>query len=532
MGRLDFCRISRHSTTSKCRRIFSAWFACLTLSTPIAVHGQISCPQASNQANANCTHACTEPGTGCGELKNQNQTLYKQCLENCEAKCPPPAPYPPSSIVAPYDLTWKTVDLNGLPLNPRWALQDSPTCPGLPSIALCAKPYASPCTTQDPEEWELPHNFTKLFCDSSGVNGHHENWAVVTYTGVAVWYTHSTLSDNDYNLWIAAADESGDTGDNPDRGVLYGVLSEFDAGETINNFVTPWWTGFRNAVNAGNAAAKQMLTVNGKPADIIEVGMMGLDCAHDCGSELHPTYALAVHVKDDPSDDEWAIFARNSGDEGYCSTGQTADYDLMELYITLPWYPGAAGTAPVITDQVWKGNNSFQVTTFPLFGPYNSVQGGKGFVVNFALGAASSGPVVHGEIHLKWDMQTGGTSVQGATIKKVPAPRKIATHGTANSKPEPEEAFAKYVAGLKPDVRKKIEAATAQAHPKPTWTDLHATNLNEAPAGFQAHPPRYNAAGKSALKNIKITPDPVKTSTIEKIDSILREANAPKPPER
>jgi hypothetical protein len=31
--------------------------------------------------------------------------------------------------------------------------------------------------------------------------------------------------------------------------------------------------------------------------------------------------------------------------------------------------------------------------------------------------------------------------------------------GAAISKPEPEEAFSKYVAGLKPEVREKIKAA-------------------------------------------------------------------------
>ncbi len=208
------------------------------------------------------------------------------------------------------------------------------------------------------------------------------------------------------------------------------------------------------------------------------------------------------------------------------------DQNLKTLYLTLPWYPGAADTAPAVTWDQWEKNGqATQVTTFPLFTQVGSVRRGTGFVVQLDLGDAAFGPLVHGEIHLKWNMQTGATSASAPAVKEVPEV-PVAKKSEAATTPEPEEAFAKYVAGLKPELREQIKTAMTKTHPKPTWTEFHATNLKEAPAGFQPHAPRYDASGKGALTNVKVVPDPVKTNALDKVDKILREANAPKPPER
>jgi hypothetical protein len=542
MGRLNLFRISSYLVTLTSQRLFPA-LACLMLMSSVKVVGQVWCPQ--NPASTECRYACSETGSQCWELKNGNQTEYQSCLTKCYAKCPAPVP-PQWSFVAPYDLTWKTLDLNGLPLNPRWALQDSPTCPALPSANRCTTPWTSPCTTQETQEVPLPppiidplQPFNNDACMlgtvlSNGVNGHHENWATVTYAGAAQWKEHSTWgndnfgADGDYNILISRDDQSGYTQDNSD-----GVLTEFDAGETIDHFVTPWWTQFRSAVNDSNAAAEKMLTLNGNAAYIIEVGMMGLDCAHPCGSEIHPTYALAVHTKDDPADDEWAIFGRNWGDEGYCATGQIRDLNLTTIYLSLPWYPGAAATAPVVTDKVWwRNEKSIQVTTFPQFSEYGSVRRGLGFIVELDLGDARSSPLIHGELHLRWDIQSSGTS-GGAEATEEPAKAKKSNPRVAvPSKLEPEQAFANYVAGLPPDTRRQIKAAMVHTHSIPVWLPVHSTNLSEPPAGFQAHPPRYTTAGEGTLKGIQIAPDRAKTNAVKKINSIIREAHSPKQPEQ
>ncbi len=536
MGRLYFSRISRCLVIFRRHSLFPAWLACVVLLGVAAVHGQIACPP---KPGTPVCITCSEAKALCSELKSGNQEIYENCLKNCSAHCPLPPPGPPSTIVAPFDLTWKAVDLNGLPLNPRWALQDSPACPGLPSAIpqttfFCAKPWASPCTTQETVEVPLPpFPSPGWFCNNNGVNGHHENWTVVTYSGAAQWYEHEPwYGDDDYNIYITRDDQSAYTQDNTN-----GVLTEFDSQETINYFVTPWWKAFHAAVDHSDADAEYMLTLLGKPAYIVEVGVMGLDCAHYCSSEIHPTYALAVNVKNEPGDDQWAIFGRNWGDEGFCSVGEVVDSDLTTIYLTLPWYPGAADTAPVVTSaSVWKKNEaSIQVKTFPQFSEYGSVRRGAGFVVELDLGDAGVGPLVHGELHLRWNMQAGPPSAQAARAEELPGANKSGPRGAAVSKPEPEQAekaFAKYVDGLPPDTRRKIKAALVHAHSSPTWIDFHSTNLSEAPGGFQAHPPRYTGGAKGALTNFKIAPDPAKTNAADKINSILRKANLPNPPER
>jgi hypothetical protein len=102
------------------------------------------------------------------------------------------------------------------------------------------------------------------------------------------------------------------------------IYGEFDSDETIDHFQTAWWQLFHSAVDGGNAGAKDMLS--GKEA--IAIGLAGLDCAghepgqNNCDVELHPIYALAIHVTNDPQHDRWAFFIRNRGDEGYCASNE------------------------------------------------------------------------------------------------------------------------------------------------------------------------------------------------------------------
>jgi len=48
-------------------------------------------------------------------------------------------------------------------------------------------------------------------------------------------------------------------------------------------------------------------------------GVFGIDCEHGCRSEYHPAYAVAIQIDESKSSNRWAIFARNWGDEGFCS---------------------------------------------------------------------------------------------------------------------------------------------------------------------------------------------------------------------
>lgn len=58
------------------------------------------------------------------------------------------------------------------------------------------------------------------------------------------------------------------------------------------------------------------------PLQGVVYGLFGLDCVHGCRSELHPAYAVAFQVDASRAGNKWALFARNTGDEGDCPTQQ------------------------------------------------------------------------------------------------------------------------------------------------------------------------------------------------------------------
>ena len=83
-----------------------------------------------------------------------------------------------------------------------------------------------------------------------------------------------------------------------------------------------WWNSFHSAVDQGGSGAVSPggRMVSNKGA--VVAGLIGLDSEHGAYSELHPTYAMAIHTDSSVTDDQWAFFARNWGDEGFCSQDQ------------------------------------------------------------------------------------------------------------------------------------------------------------------------------------------------------------------
>lgn len=216
---------------------------------------------------------------------------------------------------SPFDLVSTSSDPNGLLLNPFWSVQVSN--PGtLADPAACGgRPWVAPCTSQ--QTW-IDNSWK---CSASGLLGGHANWMAATYSGHVFWNSHSAPgADDDYNIDLhrddhagltAGAERSSSLGDAP---VLH---MEFDSDETIDHFHTSWWKAFHQAVDNSKAAAQSK--IDGKFA--IAIGLLGLDYAHGGGTELHPIYALAIRDQDSLTEDRWAIFARNWGNEFYCSSG-------------------------------------------------------------------------------------------------------------------------------------------------------------------------------------------------------------------
>lgn len=245
-------------------------------------------------------------------------------------------------------------DRNAWKLNPRWFWQTKPLppnvtplrfnedCPTASGVIGAITHGVDQCTTQHPTTdnggtaEEIGDFFSSLVGQSCGSG--HLNWEVVSYQGRIFWDSHDSV-DDDYNFLLVTpltnGWASGITGDNTKvmTGVNpptseFAIKLEFNASETINHFDTKFWTDFRNAADQNKA---QMV----RNKEAIVIGLLGLDRAHDARSEIHPVFALAIHVNSDPSNDTWAIFVRNYGNEGLCGA-HMHHIDPQTLQLRLP----------------------------------------------------------------------------------------------------------------------------------------------------------------------------------------------------
>jgi hypothetical protein len=341
---------------------------------------------------------------------------------------------PPPQEAAPFDVVVGAADDNGIPLNPRWGAQVPP--PGqLPGPGLCGEPWSAPCTTQAP-------SIDKYWlCSDSGSLGGHANWTAATYEGTALWDGHSAPgTDDDYNINLVTNASSGLTEGNPE--VLH---NEFDSDETIDHFGTSWWQGFHDAVDASDAAARTV--IDGKYA--VMTGLLGLDCAHSCGSELHPIWALALRVNDSPQDETWAMFVRNWGNEGFCGDAQHY-LDLQTIRIRLPWRAGA--TAVSIAKSEFLTNSS------QVIGPSLEANANQSVSVVFTLPPPESHARVNGVVHLQW---TGGTgvAVRPQSILNLDALRARIEKQPVSADQEPEDKIAQQLANMAAPDRQRLMAS-------------------------------------------------------------------------
>jgi hypothetical protein len=333
---------------------------------------------------------------------------------------------PPS--LAPFDLVADTLDDNGLPLNPKWGGQlisgfppDPHQCPNRDDFRCCLPFHCSdPFSYRDPGAFPCSNQFTyKTYGFSfpcpllSPVCGPHINWFAATYDttfeireeylqGELNWDQHSCPGDDDddYSLNLFRVDQVGyaATRDN--------IHIEFDSGETVDRFTTnceptcsQWWRDFKQAVDMDDQATGcgySGILARGfiRNSWAIVTGLMGFDIEHDVHVELHPVWALAINTTNNYSD--WAFFARNWGNEGFCGRGQQFAYFKNNQYtFRLPWKPGA--TDVHVLSQTWHPYNTQQP------GPVVTGVPGKGVFVTFFLDPPTDrGSMWDGELHLSW----------------------------------------------------------------------------------------------------------------------------------
>jgi len=384
--------------------------------------------------------------------------------------------------------------------------------------------------------------------DATGYCGSgHQNWMPVTYSGTIFWEAHSSPkgADDDYNFRLvppavgknsfgtnlgggltdtsdAIYPTTGEVTSPPENSVEIWPLTktpvnsttalpslevEFDSEETVDNFSTTWWSSFHDAVD--NAGAQAVLGGGGPSADCfngdtstcaklttlenmingkfaIVTGLFGLDCAHDCKPELHPVFAMAIRVQDDPSDEVWEIFARRSGDEGFCSNQIHVLNALPNDTYTFR-FP-SRGTSVEVTQQTFASAASSITLFFPLSDPK------RGKPVSFLIPPPTLvkplnvllSDIIHGELHLRWSgvvknpappflpgvIKSARVTPSHSAKAQVIAPGPFKGKGTAPERPEkPEDRIDQLVATMTPAQRDifftKFPARVVSKHVSP-----------------------------------------------------------------
>lgn len=384
------------------------------------------------------------------------------------------------AAAASFDVVGSDYDANGLPKNPAW--QWEKTHPGThpDPIALCSGfPYWNPsdtslgvgfgnppCTTQSPS-LNTPSGFNNALCTSGASSGHlhgHLNWWPVTVTGSILWVDHKDwthLGDDDYDFTLTPDSGTGLTTNNshlggvPTNPQVYTV--EFDSDETVDHIDRGWWNDFHNAVdsNDGKSGGPAGAMIDGHQTIII--GLLGLDSEHGAYSELHPVYGMAIHVKDDPRDDTWALLVRNWGDEGFCSQDEMA-VPLTTLSFFLPRPGATAGTAN--TDQLYNNNDTaVAVLTEP-----------GGATVTLDLGPPENGTLVHGTVHFSWTMAAGAPTAARPMMRAIaPAAGAGAAIARTLEKQGPEPRLTDLLQKVPPAKKAELQSRLRKA-PQPAYT--------------------------------------------------------------
>ena len=313
-------------------------------------------------------------------------------------------------------------DDNLFPFNPDWAGFVLTGQPPNASTDCGQFPTANPsdwgtlpsdqgafCTTQQVTTDEGSHG-SGYFCNmgrdpSSSFHG-HINWEPATYEGTLQWFEHSPGTDDDYSLDLHTFNLDGVTAGNNGGNAIH---IEFDSDETIDHFDdSSWWASFHDAVDSSDSAAHKM--IDGHLAEV--TGLVGIDAAHTPAAELHPVYAIAMDVTRDPRAplrggvDRWALFARNWGDEGYCSSH---DHPIPAGPITvrIPWLNGARGvnliSQPRPATGVKNVGSYFDAMNIGHPGITERVLPGEGVLLTFDLSTdPSNEPEYWGTIDLQW----------------------------------------------------------------------------------------------------------------------------------
>jgi hypothetical protein len=264
----------------------------------------------------------------------------------------------------------------------------------------------------------------------------HVNWRPVTVSGYLTWNDMAgsyPFGDGDYTLSLEPAEDSGDTRlpgltvYNKIKGYqLYAYHIEFNGEETVEHFRQEWWTALHDRASSGTVPGG----INPEPGQIpngtyaVVTGLFGIDAEHKGHSELHPVYALSLLAScaEAPDaegyfDDEWAVFVRTWGNEGFCADWKA--YHMLDLTDSV--YAFRIPLPEAVPATVTLGPKTRFLANLPRPGETTRqgkgpvlVPGAKGVEVRFQLPehtgpitAESDPPRIHGLLHLRWKAAGG-----------------------------------------------------------------------------------------------------------------------------
>src|SRR5690242_4366018 len=123
----------------------------------------------------------------------------------------------------------------------------------------------------------------------------------VTWTGHSDWVQKG---DDDYGFHLYPANDGMLTSSHPAA-----IDVEFDSDETIDHFGSGWWRSFQDAVDKsdGNATENSGSARMVDDREAVVTGLAGIAAEHEAVSQLHPVYAMALHLSSDAADDRWAF---------------------------------------------------------------------------------------------------------------------------------------------------------------------------------------------------------------------------------
>ncbi len=450
----------------------------------------------------------------------------------------------PNEHVLPFDLETPNRDANGFLLDPIWHFQRQKIDRLMDPWREC-----NPATGSDLLHGNLgklgrcssqvqfsQHTSYGLPGASVCGDGGHYGWFPIALTGTVNWHdcSRGIGQDGDVCFDILPTRVPAHTGNPSDpRMVRPGVTAadpdgdpdstkrwhtEINSSETTDRFEAQsdgdkfrWWSHY-NEIDDNNTAGFTDLGVacGGDGAcktgvcnvetrtcvqkndphslvsnEVIAIGVADLDCEHGCQQELHPIYAIAIHTRDDPDDDRWAIMVSNAGHQGSCGHASIL-LDRTDFKIKL-WRPTRLRKGFVVT-RVEKLPTTEIRASSSKAGFHGVTQDRNGAVVEFTLplpdGSKDRDDIaefIDGEIHLKWTAvpETALNAIVDRYDAFIPLGLAHAEGPKHRTGRKEEEGIAEWVRKASPGQKRDQLAAFFRGKRK---TRVPAVELTETPS--------------------------------------------------